>query len=93
MENNKDFFYLDLSDEQIWLIKSKGGQRYTAGFRFKENGIEDIEHKNNVKNLIKRLNEAHRPNIEQIGLNKISVCWNYHEKGEKYNFISEIRLT
>ncbi len=85
-ENNKtdacvlnDFYYLDLSDEGYWLIKTKSGERYSAGYD-----------KQKVLSLINRLNQAHRPNIIQKELNKIWVCWNYHDKDDDCEYINEI---
>jgi hypothetical protein len=76
MEDGK--YYLDLSDEGIWLIKHSVDktQCYTAGYD-----------KEKVVKLIDELNDAHRPNIEQPELNKIRVCWNLHEKGEKCDYV------
>ena len=68
MENR---YFLDLDDNFTWLIKDTNGNRYTAGDK-KERVIE----------LIHRLNEAHRPNIEQRGASIIAICWNNHEKQE-----------
>jgi hypothetical protein len=76
---SSSFFYLDLADEGFWLIKDKNGKRYTAGYD-----------KDKVVNLINRLNEAHRPNIEQGAMNEIYVCWNNHDKGYKCDFEREI---
>ena len=73
------FFYLDLADNGNWLIKDRNGNRYTAGYDKKK-----------VVALIKRLNEAYRPNIEQGDLNEIYVCWNNHDKGDKCEFEREI---
>lgn len=73
------FFYLDLADEGYWLIKSKDGKRYTAGYD-----------KQKVQDLIKRLNEAHRPNIYQGEMHEIFVCWNNHEKGQKCDYVQEL---
>lgn len=73
------FFYLDLSDSGDWLIKDRIGNRYTAG-----------SDKEKVADLINRLNEAHRPNIEQGDLNEIWVCWNNHGKNTKCDFMREI---
>lgn len=73
------FFYLDLSDNESWLIKDRNGNRYSAG-----------NDKKKVVDLIKRLNEAHRPNIEQGDLNEIYVCWNNHDKNDKCEFEREI---
>lgn len=72
-------FYLDLADEKYWLIKSRDGKRYTAG-----------NDKQKVQDLIKRLNEAHRPNIHQGEMHEIFVCWNDHEKGEKCDYVQEL---
>lgn len=73
------FFYLDLADEKYWLIKSRDGERYTAGYD-----------KQKVQDLIKRLNEAYRPNIHQGEMHEIFVCWNNHEKGEKCDYVQEL---
>lgn len=73
------FFYLDLADENYWLIKSRDGKRYTAG-----------DDKQKVQDLIKRLNETHRPNIHQGEMHEIFVCWNNHEKGEKCDYVQEL---
>ena len=73
------FFYLDLADGGNWLIKDRSGNRYTAGYD-----------KDKVVNLINRLNEAHRPNVEQGDLNEIYVCWNNHDKNDKCDFEREI---
>lgn len=75
----EDFFYLDLADEGYWLIRSKDGKRYTAGYD-----------KQKVQDLIKRLNETHRQNIHQGEMHEVFVCWNYHEKGEKCDYVQEI---
>lgn len=72
-------FYLDLADEGYWLIRTHDGKRYTAG-----------DNKSKVENLISRLNECHRPNIEQGAMHEISVCWNYHDKGEKCDYVREL---
>ena len=72
-------FYIDLSDDGCWLIKTIDGKRYTAG-----------RDKLKVLSLINRLNEAHRPNVEQGDSNEIYVCWNLHDKGEKCDFVREI---
>lgn len=71
-------FYLDCADDGRWLIK-RGDERYTAGYE-----------KGKVIDLIKRLNESHRPNLEQVTENEIIVCWNDHNKGERCNWIREI---
>lgn len=76
----KETYYLDLSDEGNWLIKSTYGERFWTGI-----GTD----KQKVINLIERLNKAHRPSIEQRD-NEIWVCWNEHEKGEDCNFKREI---
>ena len=73
-------FYLDCADEGHWLIK-QGDKRYTAGYD-----------KQKVQDLIKRLNDAHRPNVEQGQMNEIFVCWNDHEKGEKCDWVCEIKI-
>jgi len=73
------FYYLDLSDEGHWLIKSRNRERFTAGYD-----------KQKVINLIERLNKAHRPNIHQGEINEVFVCWNDHEKGQKCEYIQEI---
>lgn len=73
------FFYLDLADAGYWLIRSKDGKRYTAGYD-----------KQKVQDLIKRLNETHKPNIHQGDIHKIFVCWNGHEKGEKCDYVQEL---
>ena len=73
------FFYLDLADGKYWLIKSRDGKRYTAGYD-----------KQKVQDLIKKLNEAHRPNIHQGEMHEIFVCWNDHEKGEKCDYVQEL---
>lgn len=72
-------FYIDLSDQGHWLIKSIDGKRYTAGYD-----------KQKVINLIEKLNNTHRPNIMQGELNEIYVCWNEHEKCQKCDYIKEI---
>jgi len=72
-------FYIDLSDQGYWLIKSIDGKRYTAGYD-----------KQKVINLIEKLNNTHSPNIIQGELNEIYVCWNEHEKGQKCDYIKEI---
>lgn len=72
-------FFLDLADNGNWLIKDRNSNRYTAG-----------NNKEKVVALIKRLNEAHRPNIEQGDLNEIYVCWNNHDKNDKCEFEREI---
>ena len=63
-------YYLDLSDDGIWLIKS-GSKRFHAG-----------ADKDKAENLIARLNESHRPNVEERD-GTLYVCWNNHEKGDK----------
>lgn len=72
-------YYLDLDDENRWLIKSIYGDRFIAGYN-----------KQKVVGLISRLNEAHRPNIESSGNGEIWVCWNCHGNGEKCEFVKEI---
>jgi hypothetical protein len=62
-----------------YFIKTIDGKRYTAG-----------HDKLKVLSLINRLNEAHRPNVEQGDSNEIYVCWNLHDKGEKCDFVREI---
>lgn len=70
-------YYLDLSDEYVWLIKC-GSKRFHAGF---DKGV--------VENLVARLNEAHRPNIEERH-DVLYVCWNLHDKGDKCEWVAEI---
>lgn len=72
-------FYLDCADDGRWLIK-QGDKRYTAGYD-----------KQKVQDLISRLNEAHRPNVEQGSDNEIFVCWNDHDKGQKCEWVCEIK--
>jgi hypothetical protein len=74
------FFYLDLADEGYWLIKSKDGKTYTAGYD-----------KQKVQDLIKRLNENHRPNIHQGKMHEVLVCWNDHDKGQKCDYVTELK--
>lgn len=76
--NNEHPYYLDLSNTGYWLIK-RGSERFTAGYD-KEKALD----------LIKRLNETHRPSVHNVALNEIIVCWNEHEKNEKCNYIREI---
>ncbi len=73
-------YYLDLSDDGNWLIKN-GTDVFHAG-----------ENKEKAENLIFRLNNSHRPNIEEIN-NVLYVCWNLHLKGEKCDWIAEISPT
>ena len=35
--------------------------------------------------IVRRLNEAHRPNLEIRG-NSLYVCWNAHDKGDKCTY-------
>lgn len=72
-------YYLDLDDAQNWLIKSRSGERFTAGFD-----------KEKVKNLIDRLNKCHRPSVHNTAFNEIVVCWNDHEKHEPCDYVKEI---
>lgn len=76
---SEPLYYIDLAEEGWWLIRSKSGERYTAG-----------DDKQKVIDLIDRLNKAHRPNILQNFINSISVCWNNHEKHEDCNYEHEI---
>ena len=73
------FYYLDLSDNNYWLIKDRNGKRFTAGYD-----------KNKVVKLIERLNNEHLPNVHQGDMHEIYVCWNNHEKGEKCDYEREI---
>ena len=79
MPSHNNFFYIDLSDEGHWLIKSKDGKRYTAGFD-----------KEKAEKLITKLNEAHRPNVHQGEVNEIFVCWNNHERSQDCDYVQEI---
>ncbi len=74
-----EHFYLDLADEGHWLIKSRNSERYTAG-----------NDKQKVIDLVKRLNEAHKPNVHQREIQEVFLCWNDHEKGQKCNYEQEI---
>jgi hypothetical protein len=74
-----DSFYLDLADERYWLIKSRDGKTYTAGYD-----------KQKAVDLINRLNEAHRPSVRQGEMHEVFVCWNDHDKGEKCDYVKEI---
>jgi len=76
---SEGFFYLDLADEEYWLIKSRDGKRYSAG-----------DDKKKVIDLIKRLNGAHRPNIHQVEMHEVFVCWNDHDKGQKCDYVQEL---
>ena len=76
---DKELFTLEYVDGEFrWLIK-KGKDVYTAGNDVKK-----------VISLIDRLNKAHRPNVRQDSLNKISVCWNNHDKHEGCIYLTEI---
>ena len=69
-------YYLDKSDEGLWLIKhSFYGVRFTAG-----------RNKPAAQSVVFRLNQAHRPNVEQFEPNVLHICFNFHEKGEKCEF-------
>jgi len=72
-------FYLDQADDLRWLIKTRNGERYTAG-----------TNKQKVIDLVNRLNNAHRPNVKQGNENEIYVCWNEHEKGQDCEYVQEI---
>lgn len=72
MENR---YYLGLDNDYTWLIKDTNGNRFTAG-----------RNKEKVQELISKLNQAHRPNIGQVGRSIIQICWNNHEKGEKCEY-------
>jgi len=76
---NLNHFYLDLSDDEYWLIKTRDGKRYSAG-----------DNKQKVVDLIERLNSAHRPNVLQGEMHEVFVCWNNHEKGQKCDYEQEI---
>lgn len=73
------FFYIELANEGYWMIKSRNGKKYTAGYD-----------KQKIQVLVKRLNEAHRPNIHQGEIHEIFVCWNYHQKGQKCDYVQEL---
>jgi hypothetical protein len=77
----KETYYLDLSDQGNWLIKSTYGDRFVSGI-----GTD----KQKVINLIERLNKAHRPSVEQRGLSEIWICWNEHKREEDCDFKREI---
>lgn len=70
--NNR--YYIDQADEGYYLIKDNNN-RFTAGYN-KESCI----------NLISKLNNAHRPNIEQYNQHELYICWDNHEKHEKCDF-------
>jgi hypothetical protein len=74
-------YSLDQTVEGQFLIKEGDNKTYTAGYD-KEKAID----------LVKRLNDAHRPNVHQAGTNCISVCWNTHEKGQACEYIKEIYI-
>jgi hypothetical protein len=73
MDNN--YYYLDLADEEYWLIRGRNGERFSVGYD-----------KETVANFIKLLNNTHRPNVDQIELHKLNVCWNNHDKGDKCDY-------
>ena len=77
----KQRYYLDCADEGYWLIK-QGDRKFLAG-----------SDKQKAQDLINRLNEAHRPNVHQSEMNEIFVCWNEHKKGEKCNYVCEIKIS
>lgn len=64
-------YYFDLDDDYVCLIKDRNGNRFTAG-----------RNKEKVQDLIKKLNKAHRPNVEQVSKSIIKICWNNHERSE-----------
>ncbi len=70
-------FYLDCHETGNWLIKINQSV-YHAGYN-----------KESAMNLIERLNNTHRPNIEEIN-NCLYICWNHHEKHENCEYILEI---
>jgi hypothetical protein len=72
MNNN---YYIDQADEGYYLIKDNNDNRFTAGYN-KQDCIE----------LISRLNNTHRPNIEQYNQHELYICWNNHDKHEKCSF-------
>ena len=76
-ENVMNEYILDLHDSGNWLIKGFG-KTYHAGYN-----------KLVTQNLIERLNNAHRPNIEEKD-NSLYVCWNSHEKWEDCEYVLEI---
>lgn len=63
-----DPYYLDRHIEGYWLIRSRM-ETFTAGYN-----------REKVVSLIEKLNKAHRPNIEQISLHEIQICWNEHHR-------------
>jgi len=73
-------YYLDLSDDGVWLIKNNS-ERFHAGFD-----------KDKAQKLITRLNDANHPNVEERD-STLYVCWNLHEKGDKCDWEMEIRPT
>ncbi len=70
-------YILDLHDTGNWLIKGFD-KIYHAGYD-----------KNIAMNLIERLNNTHRPSIEEIN-NCLYICWNHHKKYEDCEYILEI---
>jgi len=63
-----NYFYLDLSDDHTWLIKSKDGKRYFAG-----------HNKDAAQNLVNRLNTENPHNLYNDEANNLLVCWDNHK--------------
>ena len=82
-EKKEDDFFLDLTDDYVWIIKSKSGQVYKG---IKNDGFNS---KKVMLALIDKLNKAHRPNIEQRE-DGLYVCWSEHEKHEGCDYSPEI---
>jgi hypothetical protein len=71
-------YYLDISaNGHIHIIYA--GCRFPSGYD-----------KAKAEDLVKRLNAAHRPNIQARGEDEIIVCWNLHEKHEACCYVCEL---
>jgi len=71
-------YELEESTDKSRLLIRANNQIYVAGY---DRAIAEA--------LVKKLNEAHRPNLESRE-DGLYVCWNEHSKSEGCSFVIEI---
>jgi len=73
------FYYEGTQDQGFYIINIGNSEKFSAGFDLVK-----------VNNLIRKLNNAPRPNICNTEENEIWVCWNNHDRNEKCEYELEI---